>query len=300
MYSYLSISCLNLGKFLTKRKEILVKIIGTSTCDIMVVPEKDYLQDIPGVAGIVNGSVLPGYIGIEAGQSAVGDIFNWYVSRVLNQSHEYHQTLTENARGLKAGEIGMLSLDWNNGNRNVLADFNLSGLLVGQTLHSRDFEIYRALIEATAFGALKIIDRMEEYGIQIKKVINCGGIAENNDLVMQIYANILNRPMEIALSPQTVALGAAIIGGAAALKGTSGFSTIEEIQKRICKVKVEKFYPQTNDVQTYGKLYRLYNMMHDSFGIQGHQGDLYRVMKELLKIKRQPDGRLKSLKRSLV
>ncbi len=268
-------------------KGILVKIIGTSTCDIMVYPEDEKLADIPGVAGMVNGSVLPGYIGIEAGQSAVGDIFNWFVSRIANRGEDYHAELTQKAQQLKAGQSGLLALDWNNGNRNILTDPNLSGLLVGQTLHTTDYEIYRALIEATAFGALRIIERMEEYGVRIDKVINCGGIAEKNPLAMQIYADVLGRPMEIAASTQTVAMGAAIMGGYAALKGQEGFETIEEVLERVCRVKAKGYHPRENEHRIYRQFYDHYKKLHDAFGIKGDQIDLYPVMKDLLRIKKE-------------
>ncbi len=265
-------------------KNKLVKIIGTSSCDIMVHPKNEELSDIPGVAGIADESVLPGFVGIEAGQSAVGDIFNWYVSKVVNNPNA-HTQLTEEARKLKAGQSGLLALDWNNGNRNILTDPNLSGLLVGQTLHTTNYEIYRALIEATAFGARKIIERLEEYGVKIEKIINCGGIAEKNSLVMQIYANVLNRPMEVAASSQTVALGAAIMGASVAMTGKQLFKNTSEIQDRVCRVKEKIFKPENEEVATYNNLYKLYLDLHDSFGIKSNTKSLYNVMKELLKIK---------------
>ena len=266
---------------------VLVKIIGTSTCDIMVLNKSEKLQTIPGVAGVVDESVLPGYIGIEAGQSAVGDIFNWFVSNVLNKDESYHNVLTEKAKQLKAGETGLLALDWNNGNRNVLADFNLTGLLLGQTLHTKDYEIYRALVEATAFGALKIIERMEEYGIKIDKLVNCGGIAEKNPMIMQIYADILNRPMEIAESAQTVAMGAAIIGGFVGMQGKDKFKNIPEIQARVCKVKEKKYIPNPEAVKVYTELYKLYIKLHDSFGKDEESIKLFDVMKKLIEIKKE-------------
>ena len=264
---------------------ILVKIMGTSTCDIMVHPAAGSLPDIPGVAGIVNGSVLPGYIGIEAGQSAVGDIFNWFVSNVLNRGEHAHQVLSDKAARLRAGESGLLSLDWNNGNRNVLADAKLTGLLVGQTLRTTDYEIYRALVEATAFGARRIIEQMEKYGLKIDKVITCGGIAEKNPLVMQIYADILNRPMEIAGSPQATALGAAIFGAVAAGMNEAKAGAVEKIQQRVCKVKDKIFYPEENESRVYQKLYDLYAQLHDAFGMKNSRVEMYPVMKKLLEIK---------------
>ncbi len=265
---------------------VLVKIIGTSTCDIMVLDKTENVQTIPGVAGVVNESVLPGYIGIEAGQSAVGDIFNWFVSNVLNKDESYHNVLTEQAEQLKPGESGLIALDWNNGNRNVLADFNLSGLILGQTLHTKDYEIYRALVEATAFGALTIVERMEEYGIEIDKLVNCGGIAEKNPMVMQIYADILNRPMEIAESAQTVAMGAAIIGGFVGMQGKDKFKNIPEIQSRVCKVKEKKYIPNPDAVKVYAELFKLYTKLHDSFGKNDEHPKLFDVMKKLIEIKK--------------
>lgn len=264
---------------------VLVKILGTSTCDIMIHPKQEKIEDIPGVAGIADDSVLPGFVGIEAGQSAVGDIFNWFVSKVLNEP-DAHQRLSKNASAIKAGQSGLLALDWNNGNRNILADPDLSGLIVGQTLHTADFEIYRALIEATAFGSRRIIDRLEEYGVKIKKVVNCGGIAEKNPLVMQIYANVLNRPMAIAASSQTVALGAAIMGSAAALKGQPEYDNVQNIQNRICHLKSRVFEPEITEVEVYNKLYQLYCQLHDAFGLGIENKSLNNVMKQLLQIKK--------------
>lgn len=265
---------------------VLVKIIGTSTCDIMASPKDKAIKNIPGVAGVVDGSVLPDYIGIEAGQSAVGDIFNWFVSNVLKKDDDYHNVLTEQAEKLKAGQSGLLALDWNNGNRNVLADFNLTGLILGQTLHTKDYEIYRALIEATAFGALMIIERMEEYGIKIDKLVNCGGIAEKNQMVMQIYADILGKPMEVAASGQTVAMGAAIIGGFVAMQSKDDFENIEAIQERVCKVKEKVYEPNPESVKTYSKLYKLYKQLHDGFGIENQSSNMFIIMKELIEIKK--------------
>ena len=185
----------------------LVKIIGTSTCDMMVVPNSKPLADIPGLCGIVDGSVLPGYFGLEAGQSAVGDIFNWFVNYVQPAGKSgSHEALSTAAARIKPGESGLLALDWNNGNRTVLVDQRLTGLLVGQTLYTTSAEIYRALIEATAYGALTIINRFEEYDVKVKQVVNCGGIAEKSPLVMQIYADVTGRPMKVSRSAQTCAL----------------------------------------------------------------------------------------------
>lgn len=265
----------------------LVKIIGTSTCDIMVAKNTRKIPDIPGVCGIVTGSVLPGYVGIEAGQSAVGDIFRWFVTNVCQGSDALQEKLTAEASRLPPGASGLLALDWNNGNRTILVDPQLTGLLLGLTLHTTRAEIYRAWLEATAFGALTIINRIEEYGIPIKRVVCCGGIAEKNELFMQIYADVLNRPMFISRSAQTCALGAAIAG---ALAG-GAYPAIEPAIAAMTGVKRKVYSPIAKNVTIYRELYRQYKILHDAFGFVPGQKAITgsaavgRVMKDLLKLK---------------
>ena len=158
----------------------LVKVIGTSTCDCAVVSAEKRVADIPGICGIVKGAILPGFYGIEAGQSAVGDIFKWWVEGVCGGDAALHAELTAEAAAQKPGEAGLLALDWNNGNRTILVDQLLSGLMLGQDLYTTRADIYRALIEATAFGARAIIERLREYGVPIDRVVCAGGIAEKN------------------------------------------------------------------------------------------------------------------------
>jgi len=261
----------------------LVKIIGTSTCDITVAPDTMKLEDVPGLCGIVNGSVLPGYFGLEAGQSAVGDIFNWFVNYLEPGGKKLgsHEALTKAAAKLKPGESGLLALDWNNGNRTILVDQRLTGLLVGQTLYTTPAEIYRALIEATAFGALTIINRFEEYGVKISQVINCGGIAEKNPLVMQIYADVTGRPMKVSRSAQTCALGAAIAGAVVA-GAHKDFATA---QTAMTGLKPRVFSPDPERHAVYKALYPLYKKLHDAFGTPNGTGNLFEVMKELIEIR---------------
>jgi len=262
----------------------LVKIVGTSTCDCIVAPLDRELPDIPGVCGIVPESILPGMYGIEAGQSAVGDLFNWFVQYLspaeFGQDGHAHARLTNAAAGLAPGESGLLALDWNNGNRTILVDARLTGLLVGQTLHTTAPEIYRALIEATAFGALTIIKRIEEYGVEIRDVINCGGIAEKNPLVMQIYADVCNRPMRISRSAQTCALGAAIFG---AVVG-GAHKSVPAAQQQMTGTKPDVFEPNPRRAAVYADLYRLYRRLHDAFSAQGGDG-VQSVMKDLLTLR---------------
>jgi L-ribulokinase len=263
----------------------LVKIIGTSTCDMMVAPGDGALPDIPGLCGIVPGSVIPGMFGLEAGQSAVGDIFNWFVKYLTPAQYtskgDPHVNLSREAEKLRPGESGLIALDWNNGNRTILVDPLLVGLLAGQTLHTTAPEIYRALVEATAFGALRIINRFEEYGVGVDDVINCGGIAEKNPFVMQIYADVCNRPMKISRSAQTCALGAAIFG---AVVG-GAYKTTEQAQRKMTGVKKQVFRPNKAAAKTYAELYQLYLALHDAFGARDYQGKLHHVMKDLINIR---------------
>lgn len=265
----------------------LVKIIGTSTCDIMVAPMNRDLPDIPGLCGIVPESVLPEYFGLEAGQSAVGDIFNWFVNGVQpgGAKKGSYAALTAGAQKLKPGESGLLSLDWHNGNRTILVDQRLTGLTLGLTLHSTPAEIYRSLIESTAFGARAIMERFEEYGVKVDRVVNCGGIAAKNPLVMQIYADIMGRPVAISRSTQTCALGAAIGAAVAAGTGKGGHAHFAGAVAAMTGNQKKMFKPSKANVELYNRLYTLYRKMHDAFGISGHTADMSGVMKDLLNIR---------------
>lgn len=266
----------------------LVKIIGTSTCDLVVAPMSTKLPDIPGICGIVEGSVLPDCYGLEAGQSAVGDIFNWFVNYIQPGGKDVgsHVNLTEKAAKLKPGQSGLLALDWNNGNRTILVDQRLTGLLLGQTLHTKPEEIYRALIEATAFGALAIINRFEEYGVKISEVVNCGGIAEKNAMVMQIYADITGREMKVSRSAQTCALGSAV---AAAVVG-GAHADYDIAQEAMCGIKDITYKPIAENHAVYKKLYALYKQLHDALGLKDAPGKMYNIMKDLLDIKEEANS----------
>ncbi|NTV81344.1 MAG: ribulokinase, partial [Candidatus Aminicenantes bacterium] len=244
--------------------------------------------------GIVDGSVLPGYLGLEAGQSAVGDIFNWFASVIEpgGPKKGSHAALTRRAAAIKPGASGLLALDWMNGNRTILVDQRLTGLILGLTLHTTPEEIYRALIEATAFGALTIIRRFGEFGIKIRDVVNCGGIAEKNPLVMQIYADVTGLPMKVARSAQTCALGAAMAGAVAAGRRGGGHETFAEAQAAMGGVKSKVYRPHAANHKVYLELYALYRALHDAFGTKAWTGNLHHVMKDLLAIKdRERSGR---------
>ncbi len=259
----------------------LVKVIGTSTCDCAVVPATKKVADIPGICGIVKGAILPGFYGVEAGQSAVGDIFKWWVETVCEGDGRLYAKMENESARLAPGQSGLLALDWNNGNRTILVDPRLSGLLLGTTLHTTRAEIYRALIEATAFGARAIIERIEKYGVKVERIVCAGGIAEKSPMLMQIYADVTGRTMQVAGSSQACALGAAV--AAAVLAGEhAGFP---QAQKAMTSVKAVQYKPRHAERKTYDHLYRLYMTVHDAFGGVTKSSDLSRIMKDLLEIK---------------
>jgi len=263
------------------REGTLVKVIGTSTCDCAVVSAEKPIADIPGICGIVKGAILPGFFGIEAGQSAVGDIFKWWVEVILGGDAALHAELTAQAAKQRPGQAGLLALDWNNGNRTILVDQRLTGLLLGQDLYTTRADIYRALIEATAFGARAIIERIQEYGVSTDRVVCTGGIAEKNPLLMQIYADVTGCVMQVAGSSQTCALGSAI--AAAVLAGAHpDFAAAEAA---MTSLKPESYQPFAANRAVYDELYALYRELHDSFGGLTKSADLSQVMKRLLDIK---------------
>ncbi len=264
----------------------LVKIIGTSTCDITVAPAGEPIGNVPGICGIVDGSVMTGYYGIEAGQSAVGDLLHWWTDSVCGGDDTLHARLSDEAAGLRPGESGLLALDWNNGNRTVLVDPRLTGLILGQTLGTGRAEVYRALIESTAFGARAIVERLGEHGVPIDRIVCCGGIAAKNDLFMQIYADVLGRPMLLAGSPQTPALGAAISAAVAAGAEAGGYASFEEAQGRMTSLRDERFDPDPGAEAVYDELYAMYRELHDCFGgVPGAEGDFPTMMKRLLALR---------------
>ena len=268
---------------------VLVKIIGTSTCDMLVAPLDKSLPDIPGLCGVVPESILPEFFGLEAGQSAVGDIFNWFVNQVQpgGAGSGSHESLTAGAERLAPGQSGLLGLDWHNGNRTVLVDQRLTGMLVGMTLATTPAEIYRALIESTAFGARVVIERFEEYGLKVDRVVNCGGISAKNALFMQIYADVLKRPLEISRSDQTCALGAAIAAAVVAGDQAGGHADFDQAIKAMTGLQDQRFTPNPANTKVYDRLYALYKRLHDAFGVKGGDGGLTSVMKELLIIREQ-------------
>jgi len=261
-------------------EKTMVKVVGTSTCDLAVSAPGQSLPDIPGISGIVPESILPGCIGLEAGQSAVGDIFNWFVERIKPASMN-HDQLNEEAAKIAPGESGLLSLDWHNGNRNILANPRLTGLLVGMTINTTPAEMYRTWIEATAFGARMILEQIESHGVEIENVICCGGVSAKSSLLMSIYANVFGKTILLSESDQACALGSAV-AGAVCGKAHKDFNTAI---KAMVPKPTRSFEPEENAREVYEKLYQLYKTTHDAFGRSNGDGvKLDHVMPELLRI----------------
>ncbi|HEY0828362.1 MAG TPA: ribulokinase [Bacilli bacterium] len=266
----------------------LVMAMGTSICHLLLGTEE---KQVEGMCGVVEDGIIPGYMGYEAGQSAVGDIFAWYVEQgvpayvteaATKEGIDVHQWLENRAAAYKPGESGLLALDWWNGNRSVLVDTDLTGLLIGCTLLTKPEEIYRALLESTAYGTRKIVDTFQENGVEVNELYACGGLPQRNELLMQIYADVTNREIIIADSKQTPALGAAMFGAVAAGAAEGGYDTLVEAAAKMARVRKDTFKPIPANVAVYEKLYQEYSKLHDYFG-RGEND----VMKRLKSIKEE-------------
>jgi L-ribulokinase len=251
----------------------LVAIMGTSTCHILLGEREEHVE---GMCGVVEDGVVPGLHGFEAGQSAVGDIFAWFVRSVGGE----HAQLEREAAELRPGQSGLLALDWWNGNRSVLVDADLRGLLVGMSLATRPAEIYRALIEATAFGTRMIVDSFERAGVPVGRIVACGGLPERNRLLMQIYADVTGLEIAVAASAQAPALGAAMFGAVAA----GVYDSIGEASGRMAHLGETTYEPNPAHRDTYDALYREYVRLHDLFGRHGDE-----VMRTLKRLQRDPE-----------
>jgi len=264
----------------------MVMIMGTSICH-MVLGKEEHL--VPGICGYVEDGILPGLFGYEAGQSCVGDHFAWFVENCVPAAYEreaekrgidIHQLLEEKAAALKPGESGLLALDWWNGNRSVLVDVDLTGLLLGATLATKAEEIYRALIEATAYGTRVIVEALEANGVPVTELVACGGLPEKNKLLMQIYSDVTGREFKVAASKQAGALGSAMFGAVAAGKARGGYDSIFDAAQYMARLKDEVYKPIPANKQVYDQLFAEYVRLHDYFG-RGEND----VMKRLKKIK---------------
>ena len=266
----------------------LVMAMGTSICHLLLGEEE---REVEGMCGAVEDGIIPGYFGYEAGQSAVGDIFAWFVEHGVPaevkeaanaEGISVHEWLEKKAAAYKPGETGLLALDWWNGNRSVLVDTNLTGLIVGYTLLTKPEEIYRTLLEATAFGTRKIIDAFHNNGVPVEELVACGGLPQKNRLLMQIYADVTGREIKIAASTQTPALGAAMFAAVAAGSEAGGFDSIVDAAAQMARLHKESFKPIPENSAVYEKLYQEYSRLHDYFG-RGENN----VMKTLKSLKEQ-------------
>ncbi len=264
----------------------MVMIMGTSICH-MVLGKDEHL--VPGICGYVEDGIIPGFFGYEAGQSCVGDHFAWFVENAAPPEYhalakkrktDLHQVLEQEAAKLKPGESGLLALDWWNGNRSTLVDVDLTGVLLGATLATKAPEIYRALIEATAFGTRVIVEAFDQNGVPVNEFVACGGLPEKNKLLMQIYADVTGREIKLTASTQTPALGSAMFGAVAAGCAAGGYDSIFHAARRMARLKKESFKPIPANQKVYDQLYAEYLRLYDYFGRGANN-----VMKTLKKIK---------------
>ncbi|MEG2380497.1 MAG: ribulokinase, partial [Oscillospiraceae bacterium] len=263
--------------------EKMLMIMGTSTCHMLIGDEK---RIVPGMCGVVEDGILPGFQGYEAGQSCVGDHFDWFIKNCVpndyfieanNLNINIHKLLREKAKKFNVGESGLVALDWWNGNRSVLVDSDLTGVVVGLTLLTKPEEIYRALIEATAYGTRMIIETFINFGVPINELYACGGIAQKDELMMQIYADVTNKTIKISSSSQTPALGSAMFG--AVVGGY--FKNITDASKTIARIDEKIYIPISENVRIYDELYSEYKQLHDYFG-RGENN----ILKRLKEIKK--------------
>ncbi len=263
----------------------MVMIMGTSICHMLLGEEE---RTVEGMCGVVEDGIIPGLFGFEAGQSGVGDIFAWFVNNCIPEEYHQeaqrrnlniHQLLEEKAALQKPGQHGLLALDWWNGNRSVLVDVDLSGLLIGATLGTKAEDIYRSLIEATAFGTRVIIEAFERNGVKVDELVACGGLPEQNKMLMQIYADVTGRNFKISASKQTPALGSAMFGAVAAGSRAGGYDTIFEAAKHMVRLKDEEYQPIPDHQKIYDRLYAEYLRLHDYFG-RG-ENNVMKILKQI-------------------
>lgn len=265
----------------------MLAIMGTSTCHVLMGMNETY---VPGICGVVEDGILPGFFGYEAGQSCVGDHFAWFIDNCLpvsyyddakRQGKNIHAYLREKVEKQRPGESGLLALDWWNGNRSVLVDVDLAGMMLGMTLQTKPEEIYRALIEATAYGTRMIIENFKGHGVPVNEFYASGGISQKDPMTMQIYADVINMPIKIAGTTQGPALGSAIFAAVAAGKKRGGYDSVFDAIEVMGKVKDTIYYPIPENVDIYNKLFAEYKTLHDYFG-RG-TNDVMKRLKELKK-----------------
>lgn len=263
----------------------MVMIMGTSICH-MVVGESE--EVVPGMCGVVMDGILPGLPGFEAGQSCVGDHFQWFVENCVPESYTQEANkmgvsifdlLESKAASQKPGQSGLLALDWWNGNRSVLVDVDLTGMVLGATLLTKPEEIYRALIEATAYGTRLIIETFNTNNVPIHELIATGGLPDRNKLLMQIYADVTGLPIYVPEATQIGALGSAMHGAVAAGSAMGGYDTIVDASANMAHLREESYQPDASNKAVYDRLFAEYVVLHDYFG-RG-ENDVMKRLKEI-------------------
>ncbi|MFO7635231.1 MAG: ribulokinase [Caldilinea sp.] len=250
----------------------MVIIMGTSNCHMLL---GDQERIVPGMCGYVEDGIIPGFFGYEAGQSCVGDHFAWFMESCVPASYaaeaeargiSLHDLFEEKASALKPGESGLVALDWWNGNRSVLVDVDLTGVIVGMTLATKPEEVYRALIEATAYGTRVIIEAFQGNDVPVHEIVASGGLPDRNKLLMQLYADITGRPIKVAGTKQGGAFGSAMHAAVAAGKAAGGYATIQEATKAMAWLRDEHYEPNPAATAVYNRLFAEYMQLHDYFG----------------------------------
>ena len=263
----------------------MLMIMGTSACHMLLGTEE---KTVSGICGAVKNGILPGYIGYEAGQSSVGDLFGWFIRNCVPpqtfencaaENTDIHTYLSDLAAKKKAGETGLLALDWLNGNRSTLCDYDLSALLIGLNMQTAPEDIYRAFIEATAFGCRVIIENYRKNGVPVERLTVSGGISRKNPFAMQLYADILNMPVEVIDEECGPALGSAIFAAVAAGKAAGGYDTMAEAIQAMKSKRMKYYFPDSASASVYNRLYEHYCTLYELFG----HGN---IMRDLTKLRR--------------
>ncbi len=249
---------------------VFVMVVGTSICDLVI--DRREVQ-MAGITGVVEDGILPGFFGYEAGQAAVGDMFAWFGDRLIGfpdrQSGEsWYTTLEREAAALAPGASGLVALDWWNGNRTILGDADLSGVIAGLTLATSPAEVYRTLLESVAFGTRRIVENFVENGIALTEVVACGGIAERSALLMQLLADVTGLPVTVPGSGQVTARGSALFGAVAAGSERGGFDDIETAVVTLRPEVSRRYDPSPAHLATYGEVYSVFRALHDAFGVE--------------------------------
>lgn len=280
-----------IGAGVTRPGQMMV-VMGTSACDMLI---SDAVKEVPGMCGVCEDGIVPGYVGYEAGQSCSGDHYQWFVENCVPQEYNeaakargmnIYQYLAEKAGRKLPGESGLIALDWWNGNRSVLVDAKLSGTILGCTLLTKPEDVYRALIEATAYGTRKIFETLEQQKIPVDEIYIAGGIAKKDPFVMQIYSDILKKEIRVVTASQVAALSSAMWGAVVAGKAMGGFASLEEAVRVMVKSENKLYTPKLGNSEVYDSLFEEYKKLHDYFGCGGND-----VMKRLKKLSEQQKKR---------